>query len=581
MRFVLALIAFVVAAAMIAVGIAQRTVLLPADHVASQAQIADGVHYVVVPGSVLRGHPGEQRLQISGTGTVFAAYARTADIEAWLAGQRYERLVWDATTGDLGRGAVTTAPAVAGVTNPVGSLPDPNGSDLWYDQKRAQRSVDWTVNVPATVSLLIASTGTAPAPSDVTISWPVDASTPSATPLIVGGSVLLLAGLFLYIWALIQLRRRRGPRRRPPPKMPKLPAPPRYKPVQPSQPIAARGRRAAKFTALAGGILATGIVLSGCTPQAVLPAPTTTATQAPSVQAAVTQQQATRIVADAADVAASADKAHDATLLATRFTGPALEVRQAAYTAHKTDKSFALPQAIPTTGAELQVVLPQATTSWPRTLFAVVTGGTDAKVPPVALTLTQQTPREQYLVQYEVSLERDMPAVPSAAAGTSRITPDTKLLAVSPSQLAKDYGEVLLYAKAKTKSLFDSSHDELLADAGPDAKKAAVKKLGTTAKLTFADVPADPSTIVAMATADSGAIVSVYLEETWTVKPAKSGVTVKPSGGTKALSKVSATTKGIVSTYGYQLLFSVSSATADKPVTLLGYAQGLVSAKEL
>ena len=65
------------------------------------------------------------------------------------------------------------------------------------------------------------------------------------------------------------------------------------------------------------------------------------------------------------------------------------------------------------------------------------------------------------------------------------------------------------------------------------------------------------------------------------MKPKKAGVTVKPSGGTKILSKTSSTAKGIVSVYGYQLLFAVPAAGSNKPTVLLGYAQGLVSAKEL
>jgi hypothetical protein len=86
--------------------------------------------------------------------------------------------------------------------------------------------------------------------------------------------------------------------------------------------------------------------------------------------------------------------------------------------------------------------------------------------------------------------------------------------------------------------------------------------------------------VIALSTADSGALVAVRLDEQWTVKPKRSGVTVKPSGGTKILSKTSSTSKGIVSVYGYQLLFSVPSAGSNKPIVLLGYDQGLVSAKE-
>jgi hypothetical protein len=75
--------------------------------------------------------------------------------------------------------------------------------------------------------------------------------------------------------------------------------------------------------------------------------------------------------------------------------------------------------------------------------------------------------------------------------------------------------------------------------------------------------------------------VSVQLQETWKVTPTKSGVKVKPSGATKILARTGSTTKGISSTYGYQLLFSVPPAGSKDRIELLGYAQGLISAKEL
>ena len=84
MRFVLALVAFVMAAGMIALGIAQRTVLLPAPRAAVSTHVAKDVHYVVVTGSALRSHPGQQRIHVEGDGRVFAAYGRTSDVAAWL-----------------------------------------------------------------------------------------------------------------------------------------------------------------------------------------------------------------------------------------------------------------------------------------------------------------------------------------------------------------------------------------------------------------------------------------------------------------------------------------------------------------
>jgi hypothetical protein len=579
-RFVLALVTLVAAAALIALGIAQRTVFLPPDRATVAASVPSDVRYVVVPGSVLRSHTGQQRLHLDGSSTAFAAYGRGSDVTAWLSGQRYAVLRVDGQGNPL-KPVVRTAPVVAGLT---GGHPDPDGSDLWLDQQRSQGTLDWTVNVPATVSVLVAADGSAPAPSKVTVSWPVRVSTPYATPLIVGGSVLALLGLLLYIWALVHLRRRRGPRRKPPARMPKMPQPPKYRPAKPELVVSSKGRRAVRRSALLAGIATGAVLLTGCQGTAATPAATATATAPVAVTpAAVTEQQATRIIGRVADVAHRADRARDSSLLASRFAGAAFTLRRAAYIVRKSDKKASLPQAVPAGSAATRLILPEATTAWPRTLFAVVTDTRNPKLPPLAITLVQQTPREPYRVRYQMSLrpKAKLPDLPSVTLGANRLAPDTKLLSVPPGKLAADYGLLLRKPAVPEAKLFDTASDELLAAVGPAAKKKAAKILGSTAKISFSDGQTDPASIVALATANSGALVSVDLAETQTVKPGKSGVKVKPSGATRILSKTSSTGKGIASTYGYQLLFSVPSAGSSDRVVLLGYAQGLISAKEL
>ena len=68
--------------------------------------------------------------------------------------------------------------------------------------------------------MLVASDGTAPAPSDLTVSWPLDTSTPWAGPLIAGGGILMLVGVLLYVLGIRHARRSRGPRRKGLPPLP-------------------------------------------------------------------------------------------------------------------------------------------------------------------------------------------------------------------------------------------------------------------------------------------------------------------------------------------------------------------------
>ena len=577
MRFAIALVTLLIAGVLVAGGVAQRTILKPADHLTSIADVPADVHYVLVPGSVLQSHDGQQRLHLAGSDVAFASYGRTADITAWLSGQRYAELRVDGS-GAMEKPVVRTAPVVAGLK---GGTPDPNGSDLWIDQRRAQRSLDWTIDVPSSMSVLIAADGATAAPSDVRLTWPVRTATPLAVPLIVAGGALAVVGLLLYLWALVHVRRQRGPRRKPPGKMPKRPQPPKYRPQRPTSaaPVPGRGRRSVRSrTAL--GWSGAAAVLAGAV---LVPTAGPAVAATPSSDASMTEAQATRIVHNVASVAAASDEELDAKALAERFTGPALALRKAAYKVKAKSTKADLPQAVPVEDAVMKLILPEATDSWPRTLFAVVADGKSSKVAPVALALVQNDPRSDYRAQYAMGLMpgATLPDLPSALDGAKRLAAATPVLEVEPAQLAADYGSVLRDSSSESAKEFKTEGDLLLAAVGEPAKKRIAKKLGSTAGITFKDLESDPASVIAMSTADSGALVAVQLDEQWTVKPKRSGVTVKPSGGTKILSKTDSTDSGISSIYGYQLLFAVPSAGSTEPVVLLGYDQGLVSAKEL
>ena len=93
MRFVLAIISFVVAAVMIGAGIAQRTIFLEPDEVALSASSSTGAAVTVVDGEALNAFSGSQTLTISGSGDIVAAYGRSTDVIAWLGDTTWTILV--------------------------------------------------------------------------------------------------------------------------------------------------------------------------------------------------------------------------------------------------------------------------------------------------------------------------------------------------------------------------------------------------------------------------------------------------------------------------------------------------------
>jgi hypothetical protein len=586
-RFIAAIVTFVIAFGMIAYGIAQRTVLAKPDSITASTVVTTDATVSVISSKTLKALDGRQSVTIDGPGKVFAAYGRTEDVLAWIGNTSYNRIGINSAKSAL------TSTLVAGKGSQV---PDPRGSDLWLDEYSHTSSVNFFVNVPDDISIIVVSDGKKPAPDHLSISWPLDNRTPWSGPLIVGGGLLLLIGIGIYLWALAQLRRSRGPRRKAP-KMPKVPRQRGYKPRKTGSLAAKGGRRSngRRMVAIIPIILVGTVALSGCskdlwpdfmtggstasstpTPTAVPTLPAGETLQAPSV----TLPQLKNIVARVSAVAAKADAAIDPELLKSRFEGRALELRTANYAIRKVDSTYKAPAVIPS--GDISVTLPQQSNTWPRTVFTVVVPA-DKTIPPVALVLVQATPRANFKVDYSTEFEAGakLPDVAPANVGAPRLPPETKLLAMAPSKVALAYGDILEKGTASEYAkFFDTRKDALIALIGLDKRKALQAALPATAAMTFANSNG-PGESIALGSNNSGAIVAVYLNETVTVKPVQAGASVNPEGAVKSLSGISGTTKGTVAVYGDQLLFYVPPASSKNKIVLLGFATGLVSAKEL
>jgi len=587
MRFIAAIISFVLAFGMIAYGIAQRTVLAEPASVTTAVISRSPATVTLLDSATLQSLPGRQKIVITGEGNVFAAFGRTEDVLAWVGKAKYNRLGYNASKATL-----TTA-VVAGTTTKV---PNPMSSDLWLDESSQSKILTLTVNVPNDITLIIVSDGTKPAPASVSITWPLDNRTPWSGPLLAGGVLLLLIGAGLYLWAFRHLRRSRGPRRKTPkmPRMPKVPKQRTYR--QPKQKAPTAGRRSTKrLVAVVPVVLISVLALSGCssdlwpeflggakgsTPAPVPSASPTIAGQ--DLQApAVTVPQLRNIVAQISATAAKADTDKDVTLIATRFEGAALGLRLANYGIRKVDSTFAALPAIP--ASTVALTLPQQSNTWPRTVFTIVQNPNDSTVPPVALMLVQDSPRDNYKVDYAVALEAKakLPDVAPANIGASRLLPDSKLPLLAPSKLALAYGDII--DKGPTSEFakdFDLSKDNLIGLIGPDQRKVLQAGLATRANVSFANSKG-VGAVIALSSNDSGAIVAVELNETVTVTPVEAGSSVNTEGAVKSLSGLTSTTKGSAAVYGDQLLFYVPKANSKSKITLLGFATGLISAKEI
>jgi hypothetical protein len=596
-RFVVAIVALVLAAAAIGLGVAQRTVLAGPASVSSSVVTGDAP-LTVIDAATLNANAGTQSIEISGSGDIVLAYGRTADVLAWVGEAGYNEVSWDAEAQQLTTSVVSGSESAA-------EVPSIAGSDLWLREFTGTDELTRKINAPEGISVIIgvdptplegtevtdeapveteegAEAEEASEPLDLSITWPLDNSAPASGPLIVGGIALLLGGLGAFLWALVNARGSRGPRRTTP-KLPKRPKPPQLKPdkrrakqpkeLEPAK--AASGRRRA-FVA-AGALTAGALLLSGCT---VGPLPAPGASETPDFATgpvAVTPGQFDTILVDLAGTVADADEAKDASLAAERLTGPALALRTANFTIRNADSAVAPLAAIPSELVE--VILPEQTDTWPRRVFAVTR---DTGVQAVALMLTQESPRENYKASYILTLISSVPDLAPPELGAPALPPSNGFGLVAPEELAAAYGDVLINGEeSESFDLFEADGDLLREEIGAAYKEQKRGELPTSARIEYTNGPGDDP-VVAFNTIDSGQIVAVILEDVETVTPVEAGAAVNTKGQVKALSGKAQSTRGIVATYGVQLLFYVPPVSAtDQKIVVLGFAQGLIAAAEV
>lgn len=642
MRFVWAVVAFVLAAGLIAMGIAQRTVFLGPDEQTITVESELEAPYTVIDSAVFdalpEALPGESgTLEISGDGEIFATYARTHDMLAWLSDQRFTHT----TVGDEGIETATVEPTVALDGEPEGR--DPAGSDLWLEEFAGEGTLEERFSFPEgmELSVLVASDGTAPAPSSISLTWPIDNSTPSVPWFIGGGLVMLLIGLVLYILGLHHSRRSRGPRRKGLPVPATAPitidktaldaAPERDAVTDGSdgdeagagraddgaqdvsssdddtptdaatrkRVIAPRSRRLTLRRARIA-IPALGLsvaLLAGCTSDGATmslessPAPEETEqteedAAEPAQRPAITEAQAERIVADLSETVAEADEANDASLAARRLTGTALTMREVNYSLRGDVDDYSSLPAIPSD--PIRILLPQAYDGWPRTALVVVEDESDSTVPPTIMMLTQEDPWSNYKATLIASLEAsaEIPELAPAWQGTAFVPPESSFLQLAPDQVAGAYADILGEGEdSEYAGLFDEEQDAFRV-AVQERREATLREFNETAEetgeMTFGQRAAsvDP---YALLTLHSGAIVGVVVVEEENVRPTDEDAVIRFEDDEvlQSLTGEEQSAGGVRTRYVDQLFFYVPAQGSTEQIRLLGRSSSIRDAQLL
>lgn len=315
--------------------------------------------------------------------------------------------------------------------------------------------------------------------------------------------------------------------------------------------------RGLRLTAAAVAAVA---LLAGCAGEVPQPDPEPAAT---APQPVLDDDRIERILDDVQGVIEEADASLDAELLATRVSGPALEVREAEYRLAEASEGERSPAPL-TTDSQVEVVA--ATDEWPRSLFVVSHIPEDANLP-LLLVLTQDTPRSQYKLWFWTALlpGAQTPTTARPEAGSPPLAPDAEGLTRTPFQSVSAYADLLRDPATSTdfaEDPFRATYREMI-----DALAATVEVAGeVTERFAVQD-----GSVAAMSTDDGGALVVGVVEAQLTIAKTVEGATLDAGGDIAHLMGDSSRVEGsVVAQYLVPVALAVPPAGSEEPITVLG-----------
>lgn len=195
MRFLSAILTFLLSLGLFVGAGIHMALAANATSLSVAGQTADSANYVVIPGEVLTRHRGGQEITIESGGPAIIVVGRDIDVAGWLGQSKHT----DASLGE--NGAVTFAN--------TGTSPDtatPAGNDMWTAEYESEGSKTFSTELPPGYSVMVATKPGVPAVKSVTVAWPSAGRAPWSGPLLLGGSIALVAALALLLRELIKMR---------------------------------------------------------------------------------------------------------------------------------------------------------------------------------------------------------------------------------------------------------------------------------------------------------------------------------------------------------------------------------------
>lgn len=577
-------------------GIGQRTIWAPSEtFTASAPADAAAAPLTVIDQKLRTLHGGTVKINIQGDGNFMLASGRPDDVDAW-----------------VGKTAHNT---ITGVSEDEKSLqvdhadgdaaaPNPAGSDLWVTNENASGELEYTWTPPADGewTLLLASDGTKPAPASVSMTFPNDTSTPWAVPLMVLGSLLIVAGIVL---ALLAARRKNGEgdahgsdghnsdggsssyarRARARNAKPAGAGPQNEGALNPGTPNAGTQNQApssssssSKATMVAAAVAAAVLAGSATAAQAASPSPQPSGSaSSPAKEAAgvpvLLDAQFRRILEQVSSATDAGDAAKDAAKLAGRVGGPELEIRTQNYKIRSQVGSY--EPRMPVRSTKLLTYVVTSDRNWPRSVLAVTQG--EGNVVPQILTLVQQSPRENYKLTETTPLQPGTTFPNISRGGTETLAASDKSgLLYSGEEAMSGLADRLTSADSPFKDkLVEGQSSPYIADTL--SYQAEVVKSGENGNFSFTHKVVPENTVV-FRTADGGALVLGRINFGFEGTPKAAGDKLSIGDDAAALAGGKETTTGMVLSFAESMAVYVPPAGSTDPMKLVAATRGLVGA---
>jgi hypothetical protein len=553
-------------------GIGQKTVWAPAETVTATAPSnAEAAPLTVIDQKLRTVEGGTVTIKVKGEGKFLLAAGRPDDVTAWVGKTSHNTVTGlseDKKSLQVER------------TDGEATAPSPAGSDLWVSSENASGELDYTWSAPADGewSLLLASDGTKPAPSSISMTFPNDTSTPWAVPLMVIGGLLMLAGL-----ALLVLK----PKRRTPGQgtgsqggttagLGRLFAKRAAAPAKASAKSGSGSSRLSIIVAASTAALLAGTGAAANASQTPAPAATGGATSpaaASGESPVLLDAQFRRILEQVASATDAGDAAKDAKKLATRVAGTELEVRTQNYKIRSRVASY--DARMPVRATKLLTTVVTDKRAWPRQVLAVTQG--EGNVVPQLLTLVQKSPRENYKLVGTSPLQPGTTFPSIARNGTETLAPGDKSgLLYSGQEALSGLADRLSKENSTFKSkLVEGESSPYIGDTL--SYQDDVVKSGVNGEFVFTHKVQPDSTVV-FRTADGGALVLGRLTFNFDGTPKSEGDKLTIGNDAAVLAGGKDTTTGMVLNFAESVAVYVPPTGSKDPMKLVAATRGLVGA---